>query len=45
MVCLDTTILFHSPIQITISLPLQKGEEEISTDETVIKQNGNLFAK
>ena len=42
---MDTTVPFRSPIQMTLFLPFQNGENAIFTAETFAQQNGPIFAK
>ena len=44
-VCWDATVLFHSPIQISLFLRFQNREKAIFTAETVAQRNGPIFTK
>ena len=43
--CLDATVPFRSPIQISLFLPFQNGKNALFTVETVAERNGPIFAK
>ena len=43
--CLDETVLFHSPIQVAIFLPVRNRGNALFTVGMVAERNGPIFAK